>query len=263
MAQPRVLLLGGHGKVALLMTPLFLARSWHVISVIRDPAQKAEILQTGEGKPGKVEVLVESLENTKSERDARRVIDQVKPNYVVWSAGAGGKGGSERTYAIDRDAAKYYVSSSIGTPSVTKFLMISYLGSRRNRPPWWNGDAWTRCQHVNEKILPHYFKAKVAADEHLASLANTRSRDGDNKFQAICLRPGTLTDNAATGKVALGKTGYGSTDRVTRADVADVAVQLLARDDTHGWLDLLNGDEDIPSAIERVVREKIDCIEGE
>lgn len=85
--SPRVLLLGGHGKVSLLMTPLLVSRSWHVISVIRDPSQTNEILEAGKKGPGKVEVLVSSLEDVKSQADAKRVLDQAKPDYVVWSAG--------------------------------------------------------------------------------------------------------------------------------------------------------------------------------
>lgn len=46
---------------------------------------------------------------------------------------------------------------------------------------------------------------------------------------------------------------------VTRGDVADVAVRLLEREGVSGWLDLLEGEE----AVERVVRERVDCVEGE
>lgn len=87
MSAPRVLLLGGHGKVALHLTPLLLAKSWNVTSVIRDPKQQDEILALGEGQKGQVNVLVESLEDVKSESDAQKVLDKVKPDYVVWSAG--------------------------------------------------------------------------------------------------------------------------------------------------------------------------------
>lgn len=87
MSAPRVLLLGGHGKVSLLLTPLLLAKSWNVTSVIRDPNQKDEVMKIGEGQKGKVDVLIESLEDVKSDADAQKVIDQVNPNYVVWSAG--------------------------------------------------------------------------------------------------------------------------------------------------------------------------------
>ena len=84
---PRILLLGGHGKVSLLMTPKLVSRSWNVTSVIRNPDQKAEILEAGKKGPGKVDVLVESIEDVKSEGDAKRILDLVKPDWVIWSAG--------------------------------------------------------------------------------------------------------------------------------------------------------------------------------
>lgn len=84
---PRVLLLGGHGRVSLLLTSMLLSRSWSVTSVIRDPSQTEEILSKGKGQPGKVDVLVRSLEDIKSEEQAQSVLDEVKPQYVVWSAG--------------------------------------------------------------------------------------------------------------------------------------------------------------------------------
>lgn len=87
MSVPRVLLLGGHGKVALHLTPLLLAKSWDVTSVIRDPKQQDDILELGKDQKGRIDVLVESLEDVKSDADAKRVLDKVKPDYVVWSAG--------------------------------------------------------------------------------------------------------------------------------------------------------------------------------
>lgn len=87
----KVLLIGGHGKVSLKLTPLLLSRSHQVTSLIRDPAQKAEIIGLGDGKgsASKIDVIVESLEDVKTETDARRILEEVKPQWVVWSAGAG------------------------------------------------------------------------------------------------------------------------------------------------------------------------------
>lgn len=73
--------------MSLLLTPLLLARSWHVTSLIRDPSQTDEILSRGQGQSGKVDVLVRSLEAVKSDDDAQKVLDEAKPDYVVWSAG--------------------------------------------------------------------------------------------------------------------------------------------------------------------------------
>lgn len=87
MSATKVLLLGGHGKVALHLTPLLLARQWHVTSVIRNADHEQEILSKGKGQPGKIDVLVESLDEVKSQADAQKVLDQVKPDIVIWSAG--------------------------------------------------------------------------------------------------------------------------------------------------------------------------------
>lgn len=82
-----MLLLGGHGKLSLLLTPLLVSRSWHVTSVIRDASQKEDILSTVKDHPEMVDVLVSSLEDVKSKEDAMKIIDQAEPDYIIWSAG--------------------------------------------------------------------------------------------------------------------------------------------------------------------------------
>lgn len=140
--------------------------------------------------------------------------------------------------------------------------MVSYIGSRHGRPPWWSDEDYAKSQEVNTKILPAYFKAKVEADEHFAALAHHRNiAQKDVTFQGINLRPGTLTDEPGSGKVMLGKTP--SRGRVSRASVARVAVELLSRADTRGWYDLLDGDEDIAEAVSRLAAVGWDGIDGE
>jgi NAD(P)-dependent dehydrogenase (short-subunit alcohol dehydrogenase family) len=93
-----VLLLGGHGKVAQLLTPLLLRRGWDVTSVIRSEEQVGTVHGLAglarrdgndgdESEVGKLNVLVRSLEEVKSEGDAKRVLDEVGADYAVWSAG--------------------------------------------------------------------------------------------------------------------------------------------------------------------------------
>lgn len=82
-----ILLIGGHGKVAQLLTPVLLARSWSVTSMIRTAEQKGTIEKLGQGKPGRLNVLISSVEDVKSESDAQKILDEVKPDWVVWSAG--------------------------------------------------------------------------------------------------------------------------------------------------------------------------------
>ena len=87
MSAPRVLLIGGHGKVSMLLTPMLLKQSWNVTSLIRNPDQAEEIKALGKSLGGKLDVLIESLDDVKSDQEAQNVLDQVKPDYVVWSAG--------------------------------------------------------------------------------------------------------------------------------------------------------------------------------
>lgn len=142
--------------------------------------------------------------------------------------------------------------------------MISYLGSRKNQPHWMPDDEWAGIVRTNTQILPTYAAAKQEADEYMTALAYMRKREpaATRPFQAINLRPGVLTDEPATRRVELGITprGRGS---VTREDVAIVADLLLARADTEGWIDLVNGEEEVGEAVERVAREKVDAVEGE
>ena len=71
---------------------------------------------------------------------------------IVWSAGAGG-GDPERTYAVDRDAA--IRSMSAAPVGVSRYVMVSYIGSRRD--------------HAVAQDDPFfaYAEAKSIADEHL------------------------------------------------------------------------------------------------
>lgn len=93
-----ILILGGHGKIAQLLTPLLLRKSWTVTSIIRTSEQIPTIegLATGHGK---LNVLVRSLEDVKEVSQAKGILDEVKPDSIVWTAGAGGKGPVERVSA--------------------------------------------------------------------------------------------------------------------------------------------------------------------
>ena len=109
-----VLVLGGHGKVAQLLTPLLLQRSWTVTSVIRSEEQVPTIRKLGDNQAGKLQVLVRSIEDVKDVSQAKSILDEVKPDYIVWSAGAGGKGGPNRVSAsLLRGLVKYRLLTHI------------------------------------------------------------------------------------------------------------------------------------------------------
>jgi hypothetical protein len=234
MSSISILLIGGHGKVAQLLTPLLLARSWNVTSMIRSPSQTPTIEALGTNQPGKLSVLVNNVGDIKTESDAQKILDKVQPSWVIWSAGAAGKGGEAMTYAIDRDAAIAFTRASVHTPSIKKFLTVSYLASRRGRPSWWSEQDWEAAQNINTNVLPTYYKAKIAADEVLTVLSKERLDDevkkgvkeGD-RFCGISLRPGTLTDGEVGG-VQVGKIGVGG--KTSRKTTAKAIVGALPKE---------------------------------
>ncbi|KAF3358563.1 hypothetical protein VdG1_00123 [Verticillium dahliae VDG1] len=100
--MPHVLILGGHGKIAQHLTPLLLRASHTVTSVIRadDQAPTIRGLAPADGR-GTLHVLIRSLEDVTSQDRAQAILSEVKPDAVVFSAGAGGKGGADRTSWVD------------------------------------------------------------------------------------------------------------------------------------------------------------------
>ncbi|KAJ6445047.1 NAD dependent epimerase/dehydratase [Purpureocillium lavendulum] len=253
-----VLVLGGHGKIAQMLTPLLLKRSWTVTSVIRTQDQAPTIEQLGKGLPGKLNVLVNSIADVDSEARARSILDEVKPDYVAWSAGAGGKGGPEMTYKIDRDAAIHFANAAASTSFVKRFLLISYSGSRRNGASWWPAGEWDKYNaDVNYGFLATYYQAKIAADEALYEA----SRRSGGKMIGLCLRPGTLSNDPA-GRIEFGKTRLNG--QVSRESVAQTADALLAADGVkNSWLDLLDGNEEVEAAVTKAVRDGVNAAEGE
>ena len=84
---PHILVLGGHGKIALLLTPLLLQRSWTVTSVIRSSSQKSDIVSAAGSYASNLSVKIQDIEAVTSQADAQAMIDETKPDYVVFSAG--------------------------------------------------------------------------------------------------------------------------------------------------------------------------------
>lgn len=136
--------------------------------------------------------------------------------------------------------------------------MVSYSGSRYQAAPWWNAEEWDKFhREVNNGILARYYRAKIAADEVLY-----KASAASKTLVGINLRPATLTEDPA-GPVALGKNKQ-VMGKVSRESVAKVAAALLNTSEIQNtWLDLMDGDEDVEQAVERVSREQVNCAEGE
>jgi uncharacterized protein YbjT (DUF2867 family) len=210
----RILIFGGHGKVALLLAPLLVARGDEVTSVIRNPAHAADVAATG------AVPRVADVESLSEAELAELVAGQ---DALVWSAGAGG-GDRARTVAVDRDAAIRSMDAAVAA-GVRRYVMVSYFGARPGhgvRP----GDPFFA-----------YAEAKAAADEHLRA----------SGLAATILGPSALTLDEPTGRIDVDATTSRS---VSRADVAAVVAAALAEDATIGRTIRFNsGDVAIAEAI--------------
>ncbi|KRB45962.1 SDR family oxidoreductase [Terrabacter sp. Root181] len=182
-----VIIVGGHGKVALLAAPLLVSDGHDVTSVVRNPEHVAAVEATG------ATAAVLDVEHATTEQIAELVRGS---DVVVWSAGAGG-GSPERTYAVDRDAAIRSMDAA-AQAGVERYVMVSYFGAGPDHGV------------PEDSSFYPYAEAKTAADEHLQGTA----------LAWTILRPSGLTTDAATGHIAAGQDIVAGT--VSRDNVAHV-----------------------------------------
>lgn len=196
----RIVVIGGHGKVALLLAPLLAERGDEVVALVRDPAQFDEVAASG------AEPLLLSVEDAGVEALTGAFTGA---DAIVWSAGAGGKGGPGRTRAVDEEAAIRSMEAA-RSAGVRRYLMVSWIGSRSPEPV------------PEDHPLRAYAMAKLAADQYLA---------GSDLAWTI-LGPGTLTLDAPSGRIDVGL-AEGSAP-TSRANVAAVIAAALADESTIG-----------------------------
>jgi uncharacterized protein YbjT (DUF2867 family) len=216
----RVVIAGGHGKIALLLEQLLAGRGDQAVGLIRNPAQAAEVQQAG------AEAVVCDLE-TASAGDVAALLSGA--DAVVFAAGAGPGSGVPRKDSVDRGAS-VLMAGATERAGVRRFVQVSSMGA--GQPPVRDGD----------EVWAAYITAKTAAEDDL------RSRDLDWTI----LRPGGLTDAPPVGLVRLAAPPV-PRGSVPRADVAGVIVALL--DDPgsrHLTLELVSGDSPIAEAVRNI-----------
>ena len=192
----RIVMIGGHGKVALLAAPLLVDAGHEVVSLIRNPDHSADVAATG------ATPLVLSVEEA-DVAELTRVF--AGADAIVWSAGAGGKGGPERTDAVDRAAAIRSMEAAAAA-GVARYVMVSFLTAYGEVP--------------DDHPLRAYAIAKIAADRHLQT----------TDLDWTILGPGLLTQDEPTGAITVGRMGAGesSTDAPTsRGNVARVIAAVI------------------------------------
>ena len=214
----RIVIAGGHGKIALILERMLSQRGDSVAGLIRNPAQAPDLEAAG------AEALVVDLEKSSLAEVAEHVRGA---DAVVFAAGAGPGSGAARKETVDRDAAILLADAALDA-GVRRYVMVSAMGADKL------ADAAS-----SDPVFAAYLRAKAAADEAVRFRGALRS---------TIVRPGLLTDEPGTGRVTIAaETGRGS---IPREDVAAVLVAVLDAPDTAGHtFELIGGDTPIADAV--------------
>jgi len=211
-----VCIVGGHGKVALRLAKVLSNRKHIVTSIIRDASHSSDIISAG------ATPKVISLEDSPT-TDFSNLFESTKADIVYFSAGAGGKGGEERTKKVDYEGAVKIFDAIEGVnTSTTKkpfLILVSGIDIRDpdKIPPHYN-DEDIQVSQMIRKAIPAWIKWKYAADLELSKRT---------AFKWFILRPGGLLDTPGVSTADIGITHL--SEKIAREDVAEV-LALFADD---------------------------------
>jgi uncharacterized protein YbjT (DUF2867 family) len=212
----RVAIVGGHGQVARHLL-VVLRRSEHdAVALVRREEYRKEL----QGRGAEVRLLDIESSDAAGFAAAFEGCDA-----VVFAAGGGPDGNKERKRTVDLEGSLKSIEGA-RQAGIDRFVQVSAIGVDQP-PPDDRGEVWRA-----------YVEAKRDADAALR----------ESGLAWTIIRPGRLTDDAATGLVSLGsEVARGD---VTRADVAAVLAAVLDEPGTVGkqW-NLVNGDVPVGEAV--------------
>ncbi len=209
----RVVVAGGHGKVAMGLHPLLAASGEEVRALIRNPDHADDVKAAG------AEPVYCDLE---AEEDVSAAVGEA--DVIVFAAGAGPGSGPERKRALDLGGALKLIAAAKAN-GIRRYVMVSSMGAD-NPPPEGGG------------VFGEYLRAKAEADRALAG----------SGLDFTIVRPGSLTDDGPTGRVNAGE--HVERGQIPRADVAAVLAAVLHTDSTIGQtFELVSGETPIDEAI--------------
>src|SRR5262245_15166679 len=141
----RVVIAGGHGKIALRLARQLTGRSDAVVGLIRNPDHAADLRGVG------AEPAVVDLEKVTAEAVATHLRHA---DAVGFAAGSGPGSGAARKVTMDRDGA-ILLADAARLAGVQRYLLVSSMGA--GRPP----------RPGTDPVFAAYLTAKGEADEEL------------------------------------------------------------------------------------------------
>lgn len=215
----RVVVAGAHGQVARRLGRLLSARGDTVVGIVRNPDHASDL--AGDG----VQPVVLDLEQAGVEQVAEVVTGA---DAVVFAAGAGPGSGADRKHTVDHGAA-VLLADAAERAGVRPYLLVSSMGVEQARKGTPAG---------MDPAFAVYLQAKLRAEDQILPRP---------ALDVVVVRPGRLTDEAATGRVTLGH-GLPPGD-VPRDDVAAVLAALLAAGKADDVVELVGGDTPVDQAV--------------
>jgi uncharacterized protein YbjT (DUF2867 family) len=211
-----VLVVGGHGQIAMRLLRLLAERGDAARGLIRDPGHAADLEQAG-ARP-----VLFDLEGEGDLTAAVRGADA-----VVFAAGAGPGSGAARKRTVDLGGATRLIDAC-RSAGVSRYLIISAMGVER--------------RDYSEQMAP-YYDAKREADEAVRA----------SGLDHTIVRPGRLTDDPGSGRVEVGSP-LDRRGEVSRDDVAAVLLAALDEPASAGLqFDLLAGETPIDAALASLI----------
>jgi uncharacterized protein YbjT (DUF2867 family) len=209
----KVLVVGANGTTGKQVVEKVANSKQHeAYAMIRDEKQADALKKLG------ANVVLGDLEQDVS--DALRGMDA-----VIFAAGSGGQTGDKKTIAVDQNGAKNIIDEA-KNQGVKRFVMLSSMG--------------TDAPEQGPEGLQLYLRAKAIADEYLKQ----------SNLQYTIVRPGTLSNDQATGKIDINNDIEDKSQTIPRADVATVLVECLNEEATIGkTFEMLAGETEIEQAI--------------
>ena len=211
-----VAVVGGHGKVARHLHPLLLEAGLTPVALVRSDDQRAAVEELG------AHARLLDIEHA----DAQAFGDAFAGcAAVVFTAGGGPDGNIERKRTVDLEGSIKSIQGAHAA-GITRFVQVSAIDVDKS-PPEDAAPVWKA-----------YVEAKREADEVLRV----------SGLDWTILRPGRLTDDPGTGRVALGEDVPRA--EIPRADVAAVIAAVLDDEATHGrqW-NLVGGEVPVEEAV--------------
>ncbi|MGI8458698.1 MAG: SDR family oxidoreductase [Propionibacteriaceae bacterium] len=216
----KIVIAGGHGQIALLLTSQLAAAGHQLVGIIRNPDQAPDLDAVG------ATALIADLEQSSAAELAAQLAGV---DAVVFAAGAGPNSGAARKLTLDRDGA-ILLADAAEQAGVRRYVIISALATD-------DFDPSLAGEHSTE-IFQVYLRAKSEADAYVRA----------SELDWTVVRPGGLTDEPGTGTVTAAEhTGRGS---IPRADVAAVVAELLTTGaGIRRQFELISGDQPIAAAV--------------